>query len=122
MTLYTLDGPSPVLHLDVAHTAQQQAQGLMFVRALPDAYGMLFAFPDEQPRSFWMRNTYVSLDMIFLDSQGYVVDVYECSTPMSDTSYVSQSRARYVVETKCGTAAKYDLRIGDAVLLEFSPH
>ena len=119
LTIYSLDGPSPVLSLDVARSPSQQARGLMYVQKLPPNHGMLFVFPDEQPRSFWMRNTLVSLDQIFLDSAGYVVDVNECATPLSETSYVSKQPARYVVECPCGTVAMYDLRIGDGVHLEF---
>lgn len=119
MTIYSLDGPSPVLHLDVARTPAQLARGLMYVRHLRPDYGMIFVFPDEQPRSFWMNNVLVSLDQIYLDSHGYVVDVNECAAPLDRTNYTSQRPARYVVECACGTVARNDLRIGDGVLLEF---
>lgn len=86
---------------------------------MPAEQGMLFVFSDDQHRSFWMHNVLIPLDQIFLDSHGYVVDINECATPLSKTSYISRTPARYVAEVNCGIVAQYDLRIGDGVHLEF---
>ena len=119
LSLYAAVQPPPRFTLEVARTPRQQADGLMHRRTLGDFHGMLFEFDDEQRRSFWMRDTYVSLDLLFLDSYMYVVDLRECMTPLSEASYVSQRPARYVIELKCGTIAKYDVRVGDPVFVEW---
>src|SRR5262249_22213170 len=66
-----------VFAVEMANTPEEQAKGLMFRRSLPEGQGMLFDFHQEQPTSFWMKNTYVSLDMIFIRGDGRILRIAE---------------------------------------------
>ena len=117
ITVYIHDKP---FQAEIADTPEKHARGLMFRRCLKDGYGMLFVFPDEEVRSFWMKNTLIPLDMIFLNNEKQVVDMY-CSVPpcRSDPcpSYTSALPARFVLEIKGGSARKLKLKIGDKIFI-----
>ncbi len=103
------------LAVEIAETPENRARGLMG-RALPDYMGgMLFIFDTAEILTFWMRNTPGSLDMIFLDAAGTVLNVAAATTPMSDQTYSSSGPARYVVEAKAGFAERFGIRRGDAM-------
>ena len=70
--------------VEMAVTPEDQARGLMFRRELPEGQGMLFDFQREQPATFWMKNTYVSLDMIFIRADGTIVRIAENTVPLSE--------------------------------------
>jgi hypothetical protein len=98
--------------VEIAETPEMRARGLMG-RALSDFMsGMLFIFEAAQPQTFWMRNTPSSLDMIFVDDGGRVLNVAAHTTPMSDRLYSSAGAAKYVVEAKAGFADRFDIRPG----------
>jgi uncharacterized membrane protein (UPF0127 family) len=104
------------LAVEIAETPESRARGLMG-RALPDYMGgMLFIFETAEIQTFWMRNTPGSLDMIFLDAAGTVLNVAAATTPMSDQTYSSSGPARYVVEAKAGFAERFGIRRGDKML------
>jgi hypothetical protein len=103
------------LAVEIAETLESRARGLMG-RALPDYMGgMLFIFDTAEIQTFWMRNTPGSLDMIFVDAAGTVLNVAAATTPMSDQTYSSSGPARYVVEAKAGFAERFGIRRGDAM-------
>jgi uncharacterized membrane protein (UPF0127 family) len=103
------------LAVEIAETADTRARGLMG-RALPDDMGgMLFVFDAAEVQTFWMRNTPGSLDMIFVDAAGRVLNVAAATTPMSDQTYASSGAARYVVEARAGFAERFGIRRGDAM-------
>ena len=110
------------IDIDVAETKQERNDGLMNVNSLPDDKGMLFVFDRQEPRSFWMANTPLSLDIIFADNQGKIVRVHHQTKPFSDQQYVSRKPARYVVEVVGGYSISHDIKEGDFVVLpdEFS--
>lgn len=100
----------------VAETEQQQEKGLMFVRNLSPNSGMLFIYKDEAPRFFYMKNTYISLDIIWIDrgkkavfikknAEAEKLGIYETIRP--------QEKAMYVLELNAGSVEKIGLRIGD---------
>jgi hypothetical protein len=100
------------LAVEIAETPETRARGLMG-RALGDLMtGMLFIFETPQPQTFWMRNTPGSLDMIFIDADGRVLNVASHTTPMSDRQYSSAGPAKFVVEAKAGFADRYGIRPG----------
>jgi uncharacterized protein len=109
------DGATVVsLAVEIAETPETRARGLMG-RALPDYLGgMLFIFEAAEIQTFWMRNTPGSLDMIFIDAAGTVLNIAAATTPMSDQTYSSNGPARYVVEAKAGFADRFGIRRGDA--------
>lgn len=101
--------------VEMAVTEAQRAQGLMYRKELPEGQGMLFDFQQEQELGFWMRNTYVSLDMIFIRADGRILRIAENTTPLSEAVVPSQGRARAVLEVVAGTARKLGIAPGDEV-------
>jgi len=100
------------LAVEIAETPEARARGLMG-RVLGDFMaGMLFIFETPQPQTFWMRNTPSSLDMMFIDAGGRVLNVAAHTTPLSDQLYSSAGPALYVVEAKAGFADRYGIRPG----------
>jgi uncharacterized membrane protein (UPF0127 family) len=96
------------LQFDVylARTWEQQRQGLMFVRSMPETTGMLFIYAGEDVRSMWMKNTYIPLDMVFARSDGGVTNVIADTVPHTLHSNRSTGPARYVLELNAGTARR----------------
>jgi uncharacterized membrane protein (UPF0127 family) len=99
--------------LEVTETPTEIEHGLMYRTALPPKTGMLFVFQDEAERAFWMRNTLVPLDMIFINSKGYIIHIEHSVPPQNDVLRKSKGSARYVIEVPGGTAQTYNIRIGD---------
>ncbi len=104
-----------VFAVEMAVTPDEQAKGLMFRRDLPEGRGMLFDFGREQPASFWMKNTYVSLDMIFIRADGRILRIAENTVPLSETLVPSGGPVRAVLEVVAGTARKLGIAPGDRV-------
>ena len=96
---------------EVAATSDERAEGLMYREAVPDGTGMLFVFPDVSVRSFWMANTYVALDLAFLDPTFNVVDVIQMQ-PLITDSYTSRAPAMYGLEVRQGWLAENGIQIG----------
>ena len=105
--------------VELATNTAERAVGLMYRKELPEGRGMLFDFHDEQPVQFWMHNTYISLDMIFIASDGRVVHVAENAKPMSDDLIPSGRPVRAVLEVIAGTARKFGIAAGDRVTGSF---
>jgi uncharacterized protein len=101
--------------VELAATPEQQAKGLMFRRELPEGQGMLFDFQKEQPASFWMKNTYISLDMIFIRADGRILRIAENTVPLSEALVPSGGPVRAVLEVIGGTARKLGIAAGDRV-------
>lgn len=102
--------------VELAETAEDRARGLMHRRELDPAAGMLFDFKTEQPVHFWMKNTYVPLDMIFIRADGTVAAIAEDTVPHSTTVVPSLEPVRFVLEVVAGTARRIGLRPGDRVV------
>jgi len=101
--------------VELAVTPAQEEQGLMFREHLnPDA-GMLFLFNDTQPRAFWMKNTLIPLDMLFIAADGRIVDIHERAIPLSENIIPSQVPARAVLELNGGTVNRLGIKVGDLV-------
>ena len=96
---------------EVARTPDQRAQGLMYRQELPDGTGMLFVFEDNVPRSFWMQNTYVPLDIAFLDPGLTVVDIQQMA-PMTTDNHDSTSPAMFALEVRQGWFAERGIAVG----------
>lgn len=102
--------------VEMAVTDEERAKGLMYRRELPDGRGMLFDFTPEQTVSMWMKNTYISLDMIFIGADGRVTRVAENTEPESTRIISSGGPAKAVLEVIAGTARKYGIAEGDQVV------
>ena len=105
-----------VFGVEMAVTPEEQARGLMFRRELPEKQGMLFDFKREQPTSFWMKNTYVPLDMIFIRADGRVLNIAENTVPLSEALVSSSGPVRAVLEVIAGTTKKLGIAAGDRVV------
>lgn len=98
--------------LELAETTTETTQGMMFRRTVPEGTGMLFIMPEERIQSFWMRNTYVPLDIIYLNEDGVVVSIQANAQPMNETPLPSEGPAKYVLEIAGGTAAALGITPG----------
>jgi uncharacterized membrane protein (UPF0127 family) len=101
--------------IEVARTEQERRVGLMNRRSMPPNHGMLFLFATEQQISMWMKNTFISLDMIFVARNGRVTDVARDAVPMSEAIITSKTPAYAVIELNAGAARAIDLAVGDQV-------
>ena len=104
-----------VFSVEMATTEEEKQTGLMYRKELADGKGMLFDFNPEQEVSMWMKNTYVSLDMIFIRADGRILRIAENTEPLSTKIISSGGPARAVLEVVAGTAQKYGIRPGDRV-------
>jgi uncharacterized membrane protein (UPF0127 family) len=112
LTITTASGPH-VFSTEVMRTDEQRARGLMFRRYMPADRGMLFDFKEEQPVMMWMKNTYLPLDMVFIDRTGRVVNVAENTEPLSERIIPSGAPTFAVLELNAGTARRIGLKVGD---------
>jgi uncharacterized membrane protein (UPF0127 family) len=98
-----------------ADTPESRAQGLMYVAKLRDDEAMMFVYDSPQIVSMWMKNTYLPLDMLFVDADGCIVSIAERTKPLSLATIASGTPVVLVVEVKGGLAASRGLRVGDRV-------
>jgi uncharacterized membrane protein (UPF0127 family) len=101
--------------VELATNDAERALGLMFRKSLPEGHGMLFDFKADQPVQFWMHNTYISLDMIFIRGDGRILRIAQDAKPMSDDLIPSGGAVRAVLEVIAGTARKFNIVSGDRV-------
>jgi uncharacterized membrane protein (UPF0127 family) len=111
----TTRGGVRVFEVEVAETEDKRRTGLMFRKELPAGRGMLFDFGRQQPVAMWMRNTYVSLDMIFIRADGTIANIAANTTPLSEESIYSAGPVKSVLEVVAGSAARYGIQPGDRV-------
>jgi uncharacterized membrane protein (UPF0127 family) len=103
------------LDIWLAETAEQQEQGLMFVRDLPENRGMLFVAAEPRVFRMWMKNTYIPLDMVFIGKDGRIAKIAERSVPHSLDTISSDVPVAAILEIKGGAAARHTLHAGDLV-------
>lgn len=107
--------------VELATTPEKQQLGLMYREQMDDDHGMLFIFPSENFRSFWMKNTRIALDIFYFDNELKLVSVSENTPPCRSEpcpSYPSTQPARYVLELNAGTAAQLGVKPGDQLELD----
>ena len=101
--------------VELATNDAERSRGLMFRKELPEGRGMLFDFERDQSVSFWMHNTLISLDMIFIRGDGRILRIAENTEPLSDRLIPSGGPVRAVLEVIAGTARKLGIAPGDRV-------
>jgi uncharacterized membrane protein (UPF0127 family) len=104
-----------VFSVEMATTEEEKTTGLMYRKELPDGKGMLFDFSPEQQVSMWMKNTFISLDMIFIRADGRILRIAENTEPQSTKIISSGGPAKGVLVVIAGTAKKYGIAPGDRV-------
>lgn len=114
LVIETSTGPKR-FKVELAVTPEQEEQGLMYREHLDPDAGMLFVFNDTAPRSFWMKNTLIPLDMLFIAADGHIVDIHERAIPLSEDIIPSQVPARAVLELNGGAVTRLGIRVGDLV-------
>lgn len=114
LTVETANGPVHFT-VEIADDERERNQGLMYRRSLADDRGMLFHFQQPEHASFWMRNTMISLDIIFVGTDGRVLNIAERTTPYSDAPIPSSGLTRGVLEIRGGRAEELGIRPGDRV-------
>lgn len=115
LKLYKSQSDSLIVKLDIeiADNDYDVQTGLMYRNSMQDDRGMLFVFPTMQKRYFYMRNTKIPLDLIYLDQNKNIVSFQENAKPFDESSLPSQVPAQYVLEVNAGLAEKWLLEIGD---------
>lgn len=102
--------------IEVAETPEEKARGLMFRTSVPERTGMLFPYPQASDITMWMRNTYVSLDMVFIRSDGTIHRIEAHTEPMSEKVIAAGAPVTAVLELVAGAAARLGIKPGDKVL------
>lgn len=111
--------PIAIFTVEIADTPETLTRGLMERSSLSPDGGMLFVFPNLAPRSFWMMNTWIPLDMLFIGADRRIINIHAnavpCVPPRACRTYSSQAPAQYVLEIAGGRAQALGIRAGDAV-------
>lgn len=103
------------IKIELADTEAEQAQGMMYRKSIPNDTGMLFVFDQPKMQSFYMRNTYVSLDIIFINEQLEIVNIAKKAVPLTETNLRSTEVAKYVLEVAAGYTDAYNIKAGDKI-------
>lgn len=101
--------------IELAQTPQDRATGLMHRTDMPKGHGMLFIYPDVQPVSFWMRNTRIPLDMLFIDENGVIRHIHSHAKPLDETPIPSNGPVKMVLEINAGLARHYKITKGSVI-------
>lgn len=104
------------IDIEIAETDDERGKGLMYRKSMADTQGMLFMFDAPEEQSFWMKNTYISLDIIYVNGKKEIVSVQKYATPLSEESLPSFKPAQYVVEVNAGFCDKYKIKYGDKIV------
>lgn len=116
LTLRRSDGATFPLEVELAITPEQKAYGLMFLRKLPEGQGMLFLWDRDTMLNMWMKNTYIPLDMGFIDRDGAIVKIITHAVPMDLRQLSSDQPTRAVLEIGDGEFARRGIKAGDRVI------
>jgi uncharacterized membrane protein (UPF0127 family) len=118
VVIATEEGRELVFQVEIADTPAKREQGLQYRRELAADQGMLFLFPSEAQQSFWMKNTPIPLDMIFIGKDRKIVGIVEQAAPFSLKSRSVTAASQYVLEINGGLSRRHGFRAGDSVRFE----
>jgi len=96
----------------------ERTRGLMFVEKMPEKEGMLFVFDEEKSHAFWMKNTFLALDLIWIDRNGVITHIHENAIPGDETRIVPHAAGKYVLELNAGMVEKIGLVVGEQIDLK----
>ena len=120
VTVKTMNGGQIQVQVEIASVPRDRARGLMYRRSLGPNEGMLFVFPQEDQLTFWMENTYLPLDMLFIRGDGTVLGIVENAEPLTRTSRSVSGNSKFVLEVNGGFCARHHIAAGDRVKIEGS--
>lgn len=115
LTIITQDNKRHDFQVELATTPAEWKHGLMYRTEMATDHGMLFIFPEERMRSFWMKNTFIPLDILFLRRNGEIINISENAQPLDLTSNPSTEPALAVLEINGGICKKQGIKAGDIV-------
>lgn len=114
VVIETASGPVQIA-AEIADEPDERRQGLMFRQEIGWQEGMLFDFDKRNPVAFWMKNTYIALDMLFIDTDGTIVGITENVEPLSETTRPSPQPVIAVLELRGGAAERFGIKVGDRI-------
>ena len=117
VTLHSSQRNPISVRVEIVATPEKRSFGLMYRKNLPEAHGMLFLFPREQPLSFWMKNTPLPLDIIFINSAHTIVNIAANTKPFSEEPLPSSLPAQFVLEVNAGFCQRYGIEVGSQAKL-----
>ena len=103
------------VNIEIADDNAKRTQGLMWRHLMPEDAGMFFIFEKEKPLSFYMKNTYIPLDIIYVNKSMEIIKIQENTTPLSEISILSEKPAQYVIEVNAGFCRNYKINTGDKI-------
>jgi len=103
------------IDIEIANSPEEHAQGLMQRKSLPENSGMLFVFEEPHTLSFWMKDTYIPLDIIFIDENLNIINITKNTTPLFEGTYSSEAPAKYVVEVNAGFSEQHNIVPGNPI-------
>lgn len=121
VTIATKEGRELTFQVEVADTPTKRELGLQYRRDLAGDRGMIFLFPTESEHAFWMKNTPIPLDMIFINSDGKIVGIVEQAMPFSLDSRSVPATSRFVLEINGGLSKRHGIKIGDSIRFQGIP-
>lgn len=101
--------------IEFANSPSERELGLMYRQTMQQNQGMLFVFPDEQIRTFYMKNTFLPLDIIYINANKEIISIVKNARPMDETSLPSEKPAKYVLEINAGLTDAWGIEIGDHI-------
>jgi hypothetical protein len=115
--LYLLKSGDSIKKLDIeiAENQYERETGLMYRQSMEETQGMLFIYPEEALRSFYMKNTYIPLDIIFYSKDSSVVSFKENAQPLDETSLPSNKPAKFILELNAGKVKEWNIEVGDKI-------
>ncbi len=111
------DGSSETFKVELAISVKQMTRGLMYRKTMREDWGMLFIYGDVRIRSFWMKNTLIPLDMLFMDEKGFIVGIVEGAEPMTKQARGVEIPSKYVLELVAGQTKALGIKPGDRMSL-----
>lgn len=103
------------IDVEVARNSQERSQGLMFRTHMDEDKGMIFIFEQMDMQSFWMKNTIIPLDILFIDNRGIINTIHRNTVPYSEKSLPSKSKSQFVVEVNAGFCQRHSINEGDLI-------
>ena len=106
------------IDIEIADNSYERQTGLMYRESMEDDQGMLFIYDDEAPRAFYMKNTYIALDIIYFASDSTAVSFQKNAQPLDETSLPSEKPAQFILEINAGLADEWNIEVGDKIDFE----